>query len=208
MMRQRFAASGSLPRVVPLVVGACVVAAACSCRAATTEATEAVIAAALPPGWNVVERRAGQFPWGHHWCGRDPELTGVHLTVRGPEPSWTQYLGPDDRWRDVVTGAEALEIFVMPGDNRERWMDVFCHHRPLQPARVAARPDVRIYARPGTHMTPDEKAGHRRTLAESKAVRSPASPANDPSRLTWKSWQADLEAAIAATEVRTPANRY
>jgi hypothetical protein len=159
--------------------------------------SERAIEQALPSGWTIVERKTGEIPWGHHWCDTYKGDTGAQLIARGTNPSSARFRGSTGQWRDVVVGVEGLDIWIMPGSYRESLSDLFCFQRPPQPASVVELPSVRIYARPTHHSNADEKRVFDKELAEANAVESPESPWNDPARLSWRSWRADLRAAVS-----------
>ena len=157
---------------------------------------EEVITKALPSGWKIVEHKNGEIPWGHHWCDKYSGVTGTKLVARGTLASRSRFLGQDDQWRDVVVGGESLDIYIMPGSYRESRMDWFCFSRPIQPSTIVELGDIRLYARPSHHSSPAEKRIFDEQLSASKAVESPESPWNDPSRLSWKTWESDLRAIV------------
>jgi hypothetical protein len=160
------------------------------------ESTERAIQSVVPPGWLVVERKVGQIPWGHHWCDQYAGVTGTELVIRGVNPSRSRFLQSDGQWQDVVVGAEALNVWIMPGSYRESRWYMFCFHRPIQPTAVVERRDVRIYARPAHHSNKQETDLFNEKLSNAKAVESPESPWNDPARLSWRSWKVDIDAAV------------
>lgn len=157
---------------------------------------EHAIASILPTGWSIVERKNGEIPWGHHWCDEYKGVTGTKFVARGIYPSKSRFLGRDGQWKDITVGAEALDIWVMPGTYRNRRADWLCIHRPVQPTSVVYTASVKVYARPSHHATPEEKQRFNEQLAISSAVESPESPWNDPGRLSWSSWQSDINVAI------------
>jgi hypothetical protein len=165
--------------------------------AQSTQAVERAIGAALPSGWSIVERKVGEIPWGHHWCDEYKGVTGTELIIRGIKPSKSRFLRGDGQWDDVVVGAEALDVWIMPGEYRESRLDVLCFHRPIQPTAVVEQRDVRIYARPAHHSTKDETDIFNKNLSNAKAVESPESPWNDPERLSWRSWKIDIDVAVS-----------
>ena len=157
---------------------------------------EQAIGRTLPSGWSIVQRDVGEIPWGHHWCDKYKGVTGTKLVVRGPQPSRTRFLGRDDQWRDIVVGAEALQLWVMPRSYSERRTNLFCSHRPIQPIKVVTGDAYTIYARPAHHANADEKQIFDKQLAESKAVESPESPWNDWTRISWRTWEANVKASV------------
>jgi len=177
---------------------------ASSARADPSSVTRAehAIVRILPSGWSIAERKEGEIPWGHHWCDEYKGVTGTKFVARGINPSKSRFLGRDGQWKDVTVGAEALDIWVMPYTYQNSFTDWFCVHRPVQPTSVVDAGSVKVYARPSHHSTPDEARKFNEQLAISTAVESPESPWNDPGRLSWSSWQSDINAALAK-----PSNR-
>lgn len=155
------------------------------------------IAKVLPQGWSIVEQKTGEIPWGHHWCDKYGGVTGTKIVVRGKSPARSRFLGVNDEWRDVVVGAEALDIWIMPRDYRDSRLAWFCFHRPIQPTPVLKNQNIQIYARPSHHSTAEEKITFDKELAKAKAVESPESPWNDPSKISWRTWQSEINAAEA-----------
>jgi hypothetical protein len=157
---------------------------------------ERALLQALPVGWSVVERKEGEIPWGHHWCEDYKGVTGTKLVIRGPARAKSRFRDSEGHWTDVAVGAEALEVWVMPTAYEEGWRNNVCFHRPIQPDSVVASRAVRLYARPAAHQNSDEQALFQEQLAKATAVESPESPWNDPKRISWQSWSADLRRAF------------
>jgi hypothetical protein len=56
--------------------------------------------------------------------------------------------------------------------------------------------DVRVYARPSHYSDPIEKEVFDKELSNSKSVKSPESPWNNPDILSWRNWSDDISSAI------------
>jgi hypothetical protein len=159
------------------------------------EQAAAGVAKALPSGWTIVERKSGEVPWGHHWCGEYSGTKGLKVVVKGVRPVHTEFRGRDGTWRAVPVATEALEVWLMPGDYSDSFWSWTCFHRPVQPTGVIERGPVRVYARPSSLTNSEEE--FKKLLAEATAVQSPDSPWNSPEALTWKTWRKDLAKAIS-----------
>ena len=150
------------------------------------------VARELPAGWSIVERKDGEIPWGHHWCEEYKGVTGTKFVIRGPLGAKSRFQDSSGAWTDVVVGAEALEVWIMPNTYGEGWRNTFCFHRPIQPEHVADGGSLRIYARPAAHQNAEEERRFKEHLAKATAMESPESPWNDPNRISWQSWRTDL----------------
>ena len=159
---------------------------------------EQVIAKGIPSGWSIVERKLDEIPWGHHWCEDYKGVTGTKLIIRGPAGAKSRFRDARGTWTDAVVGAEALEVWVMPGSYEEGWRNNFCFHRPIQPDPVGAGPKIKVYARPAAHQNSDEQRLFKEHMDKATAVESPESPWNDPKRLSWQTWHSDLRGALAS----------
>ncbi len=168
---------------------------------AQAQSPEQVIAKALPSGWVIVERKGNEIPWGHHWCEDYKGTSGTKFVVRGPASARSRFRDATGAWNDVVVGAEALEVWVMPGTYEEGWRNYLCFHRPIQPDVIAVGHKLKVYARPAAHQTTDEQRLFKEHLEKATAVESPESPWNDPKRISWTSWQSDIRGALAS-EIR------
>lgn len=115
------------------------------------------IETSLPKGWMVAQRRNGVAPWGHNWCDKVSDITGSELTIQGPQPSHMRLKGMDDQWKVFEDGHEALTVWIMPGSYREITYVLRCGHRPVQPTLVFGGKQIRVYARPSSYATPDER---------------------------------------------------
>jgi hypothetical protein len=158
------------------------------------------MARALPSGWTIVERKNGEIPWGHHWCGEYGGTKGLKVVIKGVRPVHTEFRGRDGTWRAVPIGTEALEVWLMPGDYSDSFWSWTCFHRPIQPTGVVERGPVHVYARPSS--VTNSEAEFKKLLAESTAVQSPDSPSNAPETLTWKTWRNDLSKAVMASKAK------
>lgn len=156
------------------------------------------IAGALPAGWHIVERKAEQIPWGHHWCGKYEGVKGLELEIKGVQKTHSEFRGKDGAWRSVSVGTESLTVWIMPGDYSDSFWAWTCFHAPIQPTTVVKTGAVRVWARPSS--TLDSKEEFDKLLSEATAVQSPDSPWNSPDTLTWKMWRKDLASAVSALE--------
>jgi hypothetical protein len=159
--------------------------------------SEKIINETLPLGWVIVKIETEQIPWGHHWCKKYIGVTGIKVIARGVEPVSSNFLTKERGWEKIIIGKESLEIWIMPGDYRENWMDwLFCIHRPIQPSVVIELNRIRVYARPAGYSDIEGKKIFDHYLSISSAVESPESPWNDPNRLSWKGWKSKLRSAF------------
>lgn len=149
----------------------------------------------LPSGWTVVEREAGQIPWGHHWCNEYRGTTGIKLIAVGPKTVNARMLDRSTgKWADQPMAKEAVEIWIMPGAYRDSPAAALCVHRPIQPESIARSQGVAVWARPAHRL--NSAAEFNAALAQSNGSGWPESPWNDWTKLSWASWKRDLASAI------------
>jgi hypothetical protein len=147
----------------------------------------------LPAGWSIVENKSGEIPWGHHWCDEYSGPKGLKIVVVGPSQVSVE-MQVSGEWRSFSAAREALDIWVMPSQYSDSWKSSFCFHRPIQPAAIDANGSFRMYARPAHRL--NSEVEFRELLSKAGASAWPASPLNDPSRLSWKTWPNDLKSVV------------
>jgi hypothetical protein len=85
----------------------------------------------------------------------------------------------------------------MPSDYRNNWRTLLTMHAPPQPDRIFADERVRVYARPSHRIAISEQQFKEQIMTKAIEISWPQSPWNEPARLSWESWQADLRRALA-----------
>jgi hypothetical protein len=149
----------------------------------------------LPAGWSVAERKANEYPWGHHFCDDYSGSKGTKVTVVGPKPVSVVWVSSTGESRQTPIAKESLEIWFMPPEYRDSWTAWLCFHRPIQPIEVLNNSRVRIYGRP-SHRLNSEEEFRRQVLEQAQSVSWPGSPENDRSTLSWSTWTRDIEGTV------------
>lgn len=184
-----------LPQAIFAIPAFALFAAAAAHGAVGVDDAISALEESLPANWSVAERKANEFPWGHHFCEDYVGPKGTKLTVVGPTPvsvSWTKKTGES---RQTPVAKESLELWFMPPEYRDSWTAWLCFQRPVQPVNVLSNSKVRIYGYP-SHRLNSEEEFRVKVLDQAQTVSWPASPANDRSKLSWSTWAKDIESRL------------
>jgi hypothetical protein len=159
----------------------------------------ALIGRSLPSKWTIAKINENEIPFGHHWgdwSGPYRGPRGTLLVIVGPAPVSLSWVDTDGRSHRDAIAVESLNVWLMPPGYRNDWRTLLTMHAPPQPARIFADECIRVYARPSHQLTiSEEQFGDQ--MRRATATSWPESPWNDPSRLSWKSWQADLHGTLS-----------
>jgi hypothetical protein len=160
----------------------------------STATVESAVRAALPPSWSVAERKEGAIPWGQHWCDEYKGVTGVQLVAVGPNPVSARFLDGSGTWTPRIVATESLEIWIMPATYHDKVMAALCFQRPMQPTSVVATREIKVWARPAHRI--NSEAEFNAVLSQQRGIDWPESPWNDPTRLSWRTWQQDISSSV------------
>lgn len=158
-----------------------------------------IIASALPKGWEIVEQKEEEIPWGHHFCDNDfyDGPRGRLLVLRGTVPEYARFLGYDNVWREASYWTEGRKIWIMPGNYRVfAWHDLVCLARPIQPIVLHETTSIKIYADETTRMSTDQSKAFNESIKTWKVVEGSSAS----SISTWKDWKADLKKALSGNK--------
>lgn len=163
----------------------------------------------LPAGWVASETRSNEIPFGHYWgdwSGPYQGQRGTLLVITGPKPVSVWWSDNDGRSHRDPVAVESVDVWLMPSAYRNNWRTLVSMHAPPQPDRIFADERVRVYARPSHRLTISDQQFRDDFMRKATQTSWPESPWNEPSRLSWGSWQADLRRALAR-DGQSPAAR-
>lgn len=153
-----------------------------------------VIESIIPPGWELVETKDNEIPWGHYWGQEYKGKRGKLLVFRGPTDVQFNWQDRNENWHKISLAKEVLEIWIMPPGYHESWKRFFNIHRPQPAVDIFESNSTSIFAHP-THRITDESK-FKELLNQAKTTSWPESPHNG-GKISWTAWEADLAKALS-----------
>jgi len=153
-----------------------------------TQAIESVI----PEGWDLIETKENEIPWGHYWGISCKGPKGKLLVLRGTVNVEFNWQDIHQNWHKIPLAKEALKIWIMPAGYNDSWKRFFNIHRPRPAVEICLSNSGLIFAQP-THLITSESK-FKELLSQAKSTNWIESPHN-ARKLSWPTWEADLNMA-------------
>lgn len=167
---------------------------------------ESKIISAFPDGWSMLIPVLNTIPTGHHYCDDYDGVKGTRVTVTGRKTVRMYFDSKDKKVHKVISGKEALNIWLMPANYKTNWLDWLCLNKPKKATYVAEDDEVKIYAKPTHYFDPTELDKFMTEIIDLKVRFTRKTIRKDPVNISWKNWSDSIKSALEKYN-KTPNNR-